>query len=382
MSRIIKVAAIQMDATPAPTENRLKRAEYMVTKAAQTGAQLVVLPEIFNTGYGYSDENHTRAEAIEGPTVTWMKDSAARHNIHLAGSLMLLDHDEVYNALLLFAPDGRMWRYNKNYPWAWERGYFRDGHDIMVAKTDLGDLGLMICWDSGHTNLWKRYAGQVDMMIISSCPPDVGNPTYHFPNGDQVSVDDLGPIFAFTKGSGQLVFGDMINQQTAWLGTPTVNTVGTGHIKTDIPYGLATLALFLPAVPWLIKYIPQAKQMQMSCDFVQGCKIVAPNGEVLSELSQAQGESFTVADVTLADKKPTPQTLQPPSPMPWFTYLSSDIILPWLTIPVYRNGLRRAWGTHMAPVQASTQRWLGVLVMSVIFSLGLGFILSRFLRGK
>jgi predicted amidohydrolase len=89
-----------------------------------------VLPELFNTGYAYAEENFALAERIDGTTVGWLRETAASLQIHLAGSLMLLDGNEVYNSLLLFAPDGRYWRYDKNYPWGWERGYFRDANRI------------------------------------------------------------------------------------------------------------------------------------------------------------------------------------------------------------------------------------------------------------
>jgi predicted amidohydrolase len=42
-----------------------------------------------------------------------MKAQAAQHNIHLVGTLLLLDETDIYNTALLVAPDGRTWRYEK-----------------------------------------------------------------------------------------------------------------------------------------------------------------------------------------------------------------------------------------------------------------------------
>jgi len=341
MSRTVKVAAIQMDANPAPTAQRMARAGRLVAEAAEAGARLIVLPELFNSGYAYGDANFDLVEPIDGHTATWMKDTAARLDVHLAGSLMVLDNQEVYNALLLFAPDGQMWRYDKLHPWGWERGYFRAGDRIVVAKTELGDLGMMICWDTAHIDLWRQYAGGVDMMLISSCPPDVSDPIYHFPNGEQVTPDDMGPLMAALRGSGRRVFGDMIDQQSAWLGVPAVNTVASGHIQTAIPNGRVSLLVFLPAAPWLVKHLSQADKMRMSCGMVPGCKIVDNQGRVLAELTQDEGETFTIAEVTLAAEKPSPHSPQPRSALPWLAYFLGDILLPALTVPVYRNGLRR-----------------------------------------
>jgi len=343
MKRTIKIAAVQMDANPAPTTDRLARAEQLVSEATKMGARLVVLPELFNTGYSYSDANHRLVEPLSGLTVTWMKKAAAHLDIHLAGSLMLLDEGEIYNALLLLAPDGQMWRYDKNYPWGWERGYFRGRRGTTVAETDLGHIGMMICWDTAHPQLWRRYAGRVDLMLIASCPPDVSNPTFHFPNGDALTFDDMGPVMASMKGSAQLVFGAMISQQTAWLGVPTVNTVGCGRIRTAIPNGRASFLTFISLAPWLVKYLPQADRMEMACDLTPGCKVVLASGQTLAELTQEQGETFTVARVTLADEKPRPRGPQPASPVPRLSYLSSDVLLPALSVPVYRKGLRRVW---------------------------------------
>ncbi len=341
MARTIKVAPIQMDANPAPIAQRLARAGQLVAKAAEAGAHLIVLPELFNSGYAYDDANFDLAEPIDGATATWMRDTAARLDVHLAGSLMVLDNHEVYNALLLFAPDGQMWRYDKLYPWGWERGYFRAGGRTVVAKTGLGDLGLLICWDVAHAGPWRQYAGSVDMMLIASCPPDLTAPVYHFPDGSRVTADDMGPFMASMKGLEQRVFGDIINQQAAWLGVPAVHTVASGHIQTGIPNSRAALLVFLPVAPWLVKHLWQADKMWLSCDMVPGCKVVDNQGRALAELTQDEGETFTIAEVMLAVEKTSPQDPQPRLGLPWQAYFVSDILLPALAMPVYRNGLRR-----------------------------------------
>ena len=213
------------------------------------------LAELFNLGYAYADENFHRAELLDGPTATWMQTTAARMRIHLAGSLLLLDEDEIYNALLLFAPDGRMWRYDKHYPCAWERAYFRESDRITVAHTDLGDIGMMVCWD-GATELWRRYAGRVDLMLIASSQPDILNPIYHFPDGARVTADDMGPLFCRMKDVAPQVFGATIDQQAAWLGVPAVNTVSCGQITTAIPNVRAAFLAILPLSPALVKHLP------------------------------------------------------------------------------------------------------------------------------
>src|SRR5262245_12870362 len=119
MPRSIKVATIQMDANCAPVHERLARAEKIIMEAAQSGAQLIILPELFNLGYGYSDENFSRAEPMDGKTSLWMKETAEHLKIHLAGTLLIYEEGEIYNSLLLYSPSGQQWRYDKNYPWAW-----------------------------------------------------------------------------------------------------------------------------------------------------------------------------------------------------------------------------------------------------------------------
>jgi predicted amidohydrolase len=372
MPRQVKIATVQLEATPAPTGDRLARAARLARQAAASGAQLVVLPELFNTGYAYVDVNYHRAERLNGPTVGWMRQTAADLGIHLAGSLLLLDEDEVYNAMLLVAPDGRLWRYDKVYPWGWERSYFRNGRDITVADTELGRIGMLVCWDVAHPDLWRRYAGRVDLMLVVSCPPNVGEPSFQAGDGSAVGAEELGPVMRALRPVSQRTFGEVVEEQVAWLGVPAAQTTATGRIKTRLPYARASLLVMAPVAPALLKFLGQANDLQMACDLVAETKILDPRGRVLAKLAGAQGESFAVADVTLADMRPTPRGKQPATRLPMLAYLTSDYLLTWLAIPVYRSGLRRALGGQMAPVDPAARQWLVVagIVAVVAFLFG------------
>lgn len=340
----LNVAAVQMYANTAAKLERLERAEMLVAEAAGAGAQLVVLPECFNTGYAFSEENHRRVEKMDGLTATWMRDAAARHNIHLAGTLMMLDQGDTYNTMLLCAPGGRTWRYDKNYPWGWEQGYFRRSRrepKITIADTDLGDIGMQICWDVCHRELWEMYAGRVDLMVISSCPVEVGHATFDLPSGYSFTLNDMGAIFASNADSVLLTFGDMLNQQAEWLNVPTVHAVECGHIRTEIPMGRRALLGFMFAAPWMLKYIAEADGLKMSCDLVPECKILDSSGEVLTRLANEDGEAYIQAEVKLPKEKTFPKKPQPKSLITGASYFLADVFLPAINKPVYRKGQRQ-----------------------------------------
>lgn len=370
MSRTIKIAAVQMFAQPAPVTERLQRAEKLVAEAAGQGAQLVVLPEVFNTGYEYTDHNYTLPEPIDGPTVTWMKQTAAHYGVHLAGTLLLLDIEDVYNTLLLVAPDGRLWRYDKNYPWYWERAYFREGRAITVADTDLGRLGLMICWDAAHPELWARYAGKVDAMVISSCPPTFNEMILVFPDGRRLDMEGMGPLTQEIKRTGAGIFGEKLLRQSAALGVPVVNTTGTGHFSSPVPLPHLSLMIGTLSRPDFWPYLPQAGQVRVEAGYFNETYIASAHGHILAKVPP-DTEGCVVSEVTLTDSPPQPRAPQPRFGTVFLTYLL-DQILNALMVPVYRRELRRTFGPHMAPVSVQTQTWVAAVLATGLIGYWLG----------
>jgi predicted amidohydrolase len=303
----LTIAAIQLDASPALLARRLERAEYLITEAARQGAQVIVLPEVFNTGYEYNVENYRRAEPLTGPTVTWMKAVAARLKVFLAGSLLLRDGPDIYNSLLLVAPGGQIWRYDKNFPWMWERAYFRPGNSVTVAETPVGRFGMLICADVAQPRLWARYAGKVNAMLVSSCPPYVPGLEAALPNGQTAP---LGPAMHALLRGIEDTFGRQLLNQSAWLGVPVVNTTATGKFSSHIPRPRLSLALYSLAQPGLLRYIARADQVRLESGYYQETFVADATGKVLARVPAAS-EGLALGAVMLSDSPPQPQGQQP-----------------------------------------------------------------------
>ena len=145
-------SCVQMTSGPDRVEN-LKTATGLVETAARRGAELVVLPELFNC-LAMPDGMVAQAEAIPGPPSEAMSQLAARLGITLlAGSIAerVADEEKVFNSSLLFSPEGKqLAKYRKihlfdiNLPGHvvfQESRFMQYGQRLVVTDTPLGRLG-------------------------------------------------------------------------------------------------------------------------------------------------------------------------------------------------------------------------------------------------
>lgn len=378
MARTLKIAVIQMDVTPAPREVRLNRAGLLVEEAAASGAELVLLPELFNSGYAYDQSNYQRMETMTGPTVVWMRDTAARLGVYLAGSFLLLDGTDSYNALLLVTPQRRAWRYDKKHPWAWERAYFVDGDSPTIATTDLGNIGLMVCADITRPEAWKAYAGQVDLLLVASSPPDAGQAVLTFPSGETISLTELNAGISSVKDASRKAFSGWLSQNARWLGVPVAGSSTSGQFRSYLPNGTLTSLALLPGAPQIAAQLIDANNVRIEAPMLEACQIIGPDGHVLANRDPAEGEGFALAEVTLPGLRPAPAGRAPSLPGDLKAGNLLSDILALLSIPSYRHGLRRAQGARMAPLHPKTKKRLGFLALGAFT----GLLLTAFLRRR
>lgn len=149
----VRVAVVQFDPQCGP-ENcsaNLSNSLYLAQQAAAGGANLIVLPELANTGYAYRnrEEAFALAEAVpDGPSVQQWSEFACTHNVYLAAGLAERDGNKLYDCAVLVGPDGFIGKYRKAHLWNLEKLWFSPGElGFPVFETPIGRIGLMICWD-------------------------------------------------------------------------------------------------------------------------------------------------------------------------------------------------------------------------------------------
>ncbi len=165
-----RIAVVQMASGPHVQANLLE-AERHLAKAAEAGAELVVLPENFSQMPGNDSERVAAAElAGEGPVQTFLADQARRHSIWLVGgTLPLRSHESgrAFASCLVYAPDGaQMARYDKIHLFdvileGTQESYHESattlaGWQPVTVETDLGRVGLAICYDLRFPELFRR----------------------------------------------------------------------------------------------------------------------------------------------------------------------------------------------------------------------------------
>ena len=154
-----RVALIQMSCGPEPEQN-LQRALDRVGEAARLGAQVVCLPELFQTQYFCQREDASLfdlAEPIPGPSSPKLADAARKHKVVLVASLFEKRAPGVYhNTAAVFDADGALRGiYRKMHipddPLYYEKFYFTPGDlGFRAHDTQVGRLGALICWDQWY----------------------------------------------------------------------------------------------------------------------------------------------------------------------------------------------------------------------------------------
>ena len=121
----------------------------------QERTELVVLPEMFSTGF--SMQPGKLAEGMDGETVGWMKEVASAKKVILTGSLIIEEAGHYFNRLLWVLPNGTLGYYDKRHRFAFagEDKEYTPGNKRLIASAKGWKINLQVCYDLRFP-VWAR----------------------------------------------------------------------------------------------------------------------------------------------------------------------------------------------------------------------------------
>lgn len=208
----IIVSAIQMECKAYDKKANVQKALTLIDKAAEKRAQLIVLPELFTSGYYCFRKRDTtlfeEAESIPGPTIDTLGEKAREHGVFLLAPIFENRHGVFYNSSPLIDPSGEVvGKYSKTHiPFsggALEKYYFKPGSDFPIFKTSIGNIGVITCYDRLFPETFRILTIKgADIVLV---------PSTLYPQ-QEVKVGDDWEFIARMRAKENCVFGVFVNR--------------------------------------------------------------------------------------------------------------------------------------------------------------------------
>ena len=177
----MKVAAIQHDIVWEDPSANFARLAVMLDAAAERGARLAVLAEMYSTGF--SMDTDRIAEPLGGPSTQFLVEQARAHGMWVCGSLpeRSEDHALPYNQLVLAAPDGAVHRYAKIHPFSYarEQDHFAAGADRVTVDVEGLRTSLFVCYDLRFADEFWPMARDTDCYVVVANWPEKRREHWH-----------------------------------------------------------------------------------------------------------------------------------------------------------------------------------------------------------
>lgn len=230
---VVRTAVVQSDTVWEDRSSNLAHLDPVVSAAAVQGARLVVLPEMYSTGF--SPRTNVIQEPLEGPSTMFLVEQARRHGIWVVGSICVKADraDRPANVAVVAAPDGSIHRYSKRhlFSYAGEHERMQAGDDTLTVDMAGLRVSVFVCYDLRFADDFWRLAPQSDAYVVVANWPSaridhwrsllvaraienqawviganrVGDGGGLHYSGDSLVVDPLGAVRADGAGRGESV---------------------------------------------------------------------------------------------------------------------------------------------------------------------------------
>ncbi len=156
----MRVAYIQFCPAFGDIDDSMRRLRILLEQCYD--ADLVVLPELCNSGYNFADRRQAaaHAESIDDSRfLNFLRDECGRHKLEIVTGFNEVAGDRLYNSAVLVSADGVVGHYRKLHLFVGEKDSFTPGDlGLPVFERPYGKLGMLICFDWAFVEAWRVLA--------------------------------------------------------------------------------------------------------------------------------------------------------------------------------------------------------------------------------
>lgn len=156
----ISISLGQMNIELGHVKNNFRNAGRLIAEASRRKSNVIVLPELWSTGYDLENaEQH--ADELNKGMFTNLSKVATQYNIAVVGSILEGRGESITNSATFFSPKGRMMGvYRKIHLFRLfdEDKYLQEGNAPLVMDLPWGPTGMAICYDLRFPELFRSYA--------------------------------------------------------------------------------------------------------------------------------------------------------------------------------------------------------------------------------
>ena len=171
-----RVAACQISLNIENPAENISRANQGISEAISQGAQIIVLPELTNSGYVFTSvsEVQERSTTLDGEIIAQWKEIAHKHDVVIVAGLALSVESRLYNASVIIDKSGLLGWYAKAHLFGEEHQFFKSGEKPpLVVNTAHGRIATMVCYDVEFPE-WVRLA-MLDRAALLAVPTNWPN---------------------------------------------------------------------------------------------------------------------------------------------------------------------------------------------------------------
>jgi omega-amidase len=147
----------------------LAQASSLIQEAARGGSQLILLPELWSTGYDLSNGHALSAENLE--LLNEISRLSNDCSITIGGSVMLEKEGKIYNTFLLYSPGVKepvVYQKIHLFRLMQEDAWLAPGDHLQTVQAEWGQAGLAICYDLRFPEMFRSYALQGAGLLLLS----------------------------------------------------------------------------------------------------------------------------------------------------------------------------------------------------------------------